>query len=252
MSSEQYENNKNPLDTDIDTVVSKYNFGKEYNIVRVDNKEKFNLVKESLGMDTRARIEQEEGTSPVFEGLDFDSENIRTQAYYLENEGKPVAVITFVITPEKLMTEERYFIKRGGGVEICDFKTLANEVPKFTISPAWTKVDDKHRAKFALPGFKMIKEVLETVEEKAPEGSWIETSAQGKGRFYDYMIKNEVGNVIPNNELPFDINDFGLPTKGSVSTVKMAQVLEIPQFENVGSDTLGPVFAKKIIKKEQE
>lgn len=251
MTQEQFENSS-PLDTDIDSLVEKFNFGKDYKIVRIDNVEKFNLIKGSeLGMDSRAKAEQTDGYSTVFEGLAFDPENVRTQAYYLENGEKPVAVITFAITPRKILANDRYFKKKEGGVEICDLTSLTGEIPEFTISPAWTKVDKEHRTKFALPGFKMVKEILAKLKESAPDGSWIETAAQGKGHFYNFLASKKVGQLIPNEELPFNIKDFGQPTKGSVSTVKMAELFKIPQFPDIGSFTLGPVFIEKIINNKE-
>ena len=198
------------------------------------------------------RKEKEEGSEFTFKGLDFDINRIRTQSYYLKDKEKIAAIMTFAITPKKLAIEQRYLRKVDKGVEICDFKSINNEDPEFIISPAWTRVDSAYLTKFAIPGFKMFKNVLKILEDKSPQNTWIEIMAKGtnlnKDELLELVNKKNVGEFISKEELSFNLDKIGITLKESESTSKMAKLLNIPELPNVGSLTLGPVFAKKVKK----
>lgn len=221
-------------------------------IVKIDSPEKYKAVSEAgLGMDYRAKEEEGNGVASVFEGLDFDSENLRTQSYLLEKESEVVAVITFAIAPKKWIEGQRYFRKVEGGVEVCDFKMVAGDLPEFLIIPAWTKVIPKYRGKFAWSGFKLFDNVLKTIQEESLENTWIEVVAMGTDNHQEEtrgLSRNTpVGTFLREDQLPFSLDKIGVSAESASSTGKMATLLKIPLIPNIGSaGTLGPVYAKSI------
>jgi len=238
------------LSDDINSEVNKISFGENINIIHVDNQTKYQEVIDSgLGFDYRAKNENSDKIVSVFEGLDFDKNKIRTQSYFLKDREKIAAIMTFAIIPQKISKEQRYFKKAEGGIEVCDFNSLYVDIPEFIISPAWTKVDPKYLTKFAVPGFKLFKNILQILENKSPGNTWLEVSARGTYPTRDILEKflkeKDVGVFISNEKLPFNINMFGVASNESESTVKMARLLNIPQLQDIATTTLGPVFSKK-------
>lgn len=243
----------NNLSEEINSEVQKSSFGDGIDIVRLDNLEKYNeVINSGFTTDYRLRKEKEESSQFAFKGLAFDMDRIRTQSYYLKDKEKIAAIMTFAISPKKLVTEQRYLRKTDKGVEICDFKSINKEDPEFVISPAWTKVDQAYLTKFAIPGFKMFKNVLQVLENKSPKNTWTEIMARGanlnQAELMELVNKKNVGDFIYKEELPFDLEKIGIALKESESTSKMAKLLNIPELPDVGNLTLGPVFAKKIKK----
>jgi hypothetical protein len=251
MSFENPTDNQSELSRNLDQIATSFSFGDGVEIKRLTNKEQFAAIKNSeLGMDSRAKSEEEEGYATVFEGLDFDADRVRSQAYFLEKMGEIIAIITFTITPKKNFTEHKFLFKNNDGVTLCNFETVTGEMPDFVISPSWTKVKPAYQTKFALPGFKIIKTVLEETEKIAPSNTWLDITAQGKfipkGESFKKMYGQEIGSFTPNSELPFPIDDFGIPINGAVSTVKLANLLGVPVLKNAVGSTLGPIYVKKI------
>lgn len=251
MNLESYFESMFTLDETIDNVVREFSFGEGFSVSRLNTKEKFEAVSNSdVGVDFRANQEGADGLSSVFEGLSFDPENTRVQAYYIETEGKIVAIMTFAIVPKKFIVEQRYIRKKEGGVEICDINSLIGKVPDFNIVPAWTKVDDEYKTKFAIVGFRLIKKVLETLEQKSPQNTCIEVSALGDNRLSKINSKlikdHKVGDFVLEKDISYSLDEIGVSSEGSRSTVKMAKLLDIPEMTGVGTVSLGPVFIKEV------
>lgn len=240
----------NTLSDEINSRVQNISFGENINIVRVDNKDKFAELSDSgLGLDYRTKSENSDKFASLFDGLAFDENRIRTQSYFLKDKEKVAAIITFAITPRKWANEQMYLKKKNSGIEICDFSSLNNENPEFVISPAWTKVDSEYLNKFAIPGFKLFKNVLEILENKSPQNTFLEISARGnyikKGELQEFLKEKGVGSFIPESELSFKLEEIGIPSKGAESTAKMARLLNIPLLPDVATTSLGPVFVKR-------
>ena len=240
----------NNLSDEINSSIQNISFGENINIVRVDNKDKFAELSDSgLGLDYRTKSENSDKFGSVFEGLSFDENKIRTQSYFLKDKEKVAAIITFAITPRKWANEQMYIRKKDSGIEICDFSTLNKENLEFIISPAWTKVDPEYLNKFAVPGFKLFKNVLEILENKSPQNTFLEITARGnyikKGELQESLKEKGVVTFMSEDELPFKLDEIGVPSKGAESTAKMARLLNIPQLQDVATTSLGPVFIKK-------
>lgn len=240
------------LAENIDALAEERSFGEDVKIVRIDSPEKVDaVIQAELGMDFRVKIEAEEGLASVFEGVDFDPKQFRTQSYLLEKNGEAVAVITFAIAPKKFIEKQKYFRKVDGGIEVCDFKMLTGGSPDFLIIPGWAKVAKPYLSKFAWPGFKLFNDVLKTLQEESPENTWIEITAQGTNTNREetgwWAEEARVGDFFPEDQLPFKLEQLGVPADSAVSTSKMADLLKIPQIPNVGdSSSLGPVYAKVV------
>jgi hypothetical protein len=248
----------------IEEAVTKTNFGDGIEVVPVKNIETIAELKEAqIGLDFRAQAESDENTSSVFEGLAFDPEHLRCQSFalYTTVEGKrvPIATASIVITPKKIVGAQRYFEQTEMGIYIQDFTKVAEavgekpEIPNYTVSPAWTKVGSDYRGKFALAGVRVITGILEKIRALAPEGTFLEISAQGKlpiekrEEMAKFVASQPLDTLIPKEELPFDLSLFGQNTEGSNSTVKFANFLNVKKVENFADDmTLGPVFASKV------
>ncbi|MCX6712774.1 MAG: hypothetical protein NTY66_01045 [Candidatus Vogelbacteria bacterium] len=252
------------------------NFGEGIEVVPVTGPAIVEEIRHSelRGLDRRSPMEGNETTASVFEGLDFDPERLRSQvvALYANIEGKrtPVALATIVIAPKAVIKDERYWEKTADGLVLKGFQTelsvngMETALPDFVIEPAWTKVDPRFLGRFAITGFRTIKNALHTLEEKAPANTYIEIQAQGNlpyrgdddPTFPELRNETEIGKVIRSEDLPMMetnrgeiniINIFGQNTEGSSSTVKMAKLLDVPRIENIaGQLTLGPVFRKQI------
>jgi len=238
------------LSEDINTEVKNTSFGENIDIVNLDNIEKYKAVIDSgLTVDYRMRKENEEGSAFTFKGLDFDKDRVRTQSYYLKDKEKIAAIMTFVIAPKKWVIEQKYLKRIEDGMEICDFKSINKEDPEFVISPAWTQVDPAYLTKFAIPGFKMFKNVLQILENKSPQNTWVEVATKGTYTKKDELLKlledKNPGSFISKEKLPFNLEDIGVPAKESESTSKMANLLNIPQIPDVSNLTLGPVYVKR-------
>jgi hypothetical protein len=208
---------------------------------------------EIKGIDYRAKTKSEDGFAPVFDGVAFDSKRVRSQAFALYEGKSPVGVMTTVIAPRTWIAEQRYFAREDGGVRVVDAHAVTGvQLPDFYIIPAWAKVLPSHRLKFAIPGFRAFKMVINIIEEVAPSGTWMEVIAQGR---FPFERKGELINLsdrgldtfIPEDELPFDPGLIGKSDPFSSSSAKMAQLMDMRQVEKLGSNlTLGPVFAKQV------
>jgi len=207
---------------------------------------------EIRGIDYRAKKKPEDGFASVFEGLAFDPKRVRSQSFALYEQESPVGVMSFVIAPQAWIAEQRYFARENGGVRVVDAQSVTNtEIPSFYIIPAWTKVLHSHRLKFAIPGFRAFRKVMEIIQKSAPSDTWIEVTAQGqfpfdrKGELIE-LSKRELNTFIAEDELPFDLEMVGKNNSGSSSSVGIALLMELRQVDNLGSAlTLGPVFTKK-------
>jgi len=239
----------------IEDAVLAVNFGEGRTVVPIDSSETITqLNAANLGTDYRVTAESKSGTASVFDRIAFDPENVRSQSFAICEGEKAVGSMSFIVEPKSWITaNERYFQKSDEGIIILDAHAVTgSELPEFYITPGWTKVLDSHRGLLALPGFKAFMNVMEVLEESAPEGTWIETVAQGQLPYETSgkavgLSKNEVGTVIPFDEFPFDVGLFGLCSEGSASTVKTARLLGLSEVKGICSpSTLGPVFAKKI------
>ncbi|MFA6476584.1 MAG: hypothetical protein WCV68_04230 [Candidatus Paceibacterota bacterium] len=256
--------NSKPLAQIIDEIVLSRKFGEGIEVVPVKESATIDDLKASgVFIDMRAKEKEGGGYGSVFDGLAFDPENLRCQSFalYKEIEGKRVAIATMsiIIIPEKLLAYDRFIEKTAEGVFIRDFSDLNKAVgeepslPSYVIYPAWTKVADSFRGKFAVPGLKTFKQILEKLEELAPARTFIEVIAQGRlsweerkemGKIID---SHEEGDFIPYSKFPFDTSTIGANIEGSNSTVKFACFMGMSEVKNFSDDdTLGPVFIKKV------
>ncbi len=253
-----------PLAQIIDEIVLSRNFGEGIEVVPVKEKSTIDDLKASgVFIDMRAKEEEGGGYGSVFDGLAFDPENLRCQSFalYTEIKGKRVAIATMsiVIIPEKLLTYDRFIEKTKEGVFVRDFSDLnkatgeESSLPSYVIYPAWTKVADNFRGKFAVPGLKTFKQILDKLEELAPPRTFLEVVAQGRLSWEErktmgvIIATHEAGDFIPYSEFPFNASTLGANIEGSNSTVKFARWLGMTEIKNFSDDdTLGPVFIKKV------
>lgn len=251
---EAYDDNK--LANQIHYTVQKVSFGAGYRVEPVtNNKIAQDVVNVIGGIDYRAKRQVEPGFLPVFLGLAFDPDNLRSQSFalYDNTTDQVVAVSTTVIAPKGWLAEQKYFRKENGGVTVTNFAEINGaNVPDYVVIPAWTKVVPELRLKFAIPGFRAFREIMSLLKQSAPQNTWIEAIAKGQ---FPVTQKAElklltdlgVGTHIPANNLPFDIDIVGRNSPDSSSSVKMADLLGLKKAKDVGSSTsLGPPFTKKI------
>lgn len=245
----------NQLAQDIYGAIRKANFGSNFRVVPVTSLDIVEQLKASeiKGVDYRAKTETEDDFAPVFDGLAYDSENVRSQAIALYEGDEPVGVMTQVIAPRKWIEKQRYFEREQNGIYVRNFKTVSrNGLPDFMIIPAWTKVIQKHLLRFAIPGFRAFRNAMSQIVESAPENTWMEAIAQGQFPFDQrekllVIAERDVGTFVPKGELPFKMSLIGKNNNGSSSSVKMSRVMGLRQIQNIGSAmSLGPVFAKKL------
>jgi len=211
------------------------------------------LAEAGLAIDYRVLLEAGNGVSSVSEGLAFDSENVRSQSYIIYENEKPIGSMSFLVAPKKWIQRQRYFQKNDDGIGIADARAVTgSDFPDFYIIPGWAQVLDSHRGHLAISGFRAFSNAIKTIEEAAPEGTWMEAVAEGQLP-YEYRGKSMqlaragIGAVISYEKFPFDVNIMGLNSAGSASTVKMARSLGLAEAKNVYSpSTLGPVFAKRV------
>jgi hypothetical protein len=223
-------------------------------------------------LDYRSKKEGDEESASVFDGLDFDPDKLRSQAFALFDmagaEKIPVGIMTFTIAPRRWVEKERYWEKVSDGVVVRDHFDLSDVVgsersmPEFIISPSWTKVDPRYAGKFAIPGFNVIRKTLGLLAEAAPDQTFLEVSAQGQAGQNDRTIRQRLAGIVSSSsagqkftnqeiEQASGINGFmnliGKSTEGSATTVQVAKLLGINEAVNYGDDlTLGPVFSKRI------
>jgi hypothetical protein len=238
----------------IEDAVLAVNFGDNRRIVPVANVETMTQLYEAgIGLDSRVTAEAKLGIASVFDRIAFDSENVRSQSFAIFEGENPIGSMSVLTTPKSWIAKQRYFQKGVDGVKVLDAHAISGpELPEFYIIPGWTKVTDSHRGLLAHPGFTAFRNVIEILEDSAPDDTWMEAVAQGQlpsdmRRKAFELSDNEVGTVIPFDEFPFDADMIGVSSGGSTSTVKMARLLGLAKLDNLGSvSTLGPVFAKKI------
>ena len=251
----------NKLSESIQTAVEAVNFGPDRQVVSVISDEILAKVQEQgLGMDNRALPEAKTGISSVFEGLDFDPENLRSQAFSIYEGQIPIGLMTMVIAPRSWLENQRYLLRETVGegleaVKIIDFREVVggDKFPDVCVMPAWTKVADKHRTKLALPGFRAFHQMLSVIQQSAPDNTYLEMVAQGQlvqsksSKTMKFIGDKPLGSSIESDAMPFDISLFGKNSPGSSSTVKMAKLLGLQQAENIASiQSLGPVFFKQL------
>jgi hypothetical protein len=247
---------QNPLANGIYSQVEGVGFGSRYQIKPVVSSETAQALKDVLGgIDYRAKIEPEPGYGSVFEGLDFDSERLRSQSFalYDQEKNRPVGIMTAIVAPKIWVSNQRYFKRESGGARISDFKAITgHDLPDFLIIPAWTKVVPEHLGHFAIPGFRAFRRMMGLIQDKAPENTWMEAIAQGEWPVArrDELAKltdQGVGAYIPQEDLPFSLDQIGKNNKGSSSSVKMAPVMGLKRIDGLGSSvSLGPSFAKRV------
>ena len=246
---------KNLLAQEVYGAIRRANFGSNFRVVPVTSPNIVEQLKASeiKYIDYRAKTEKEDGFAPVFDGLAFDSENVRSQAIALYEGDEPVGVMTQIIAPRKWVEKQRYFEIRENGIYVRNFEIVSkNGLPDFMIIPAWTKVTSKHSLHFAIPGFRAFQDAMSQIVKSAPENTWMEAIARGQfpsDRRNELLTIAErgVGTFVSKEELPFEISMIGKNDNGSSSSVKMARVMGLEQIQISGSAiSLGPVFAKKL------
>jgi len=108
---------KNLLAQEVYGAIRRANFGSNFRVVPVTSPNIVEQLKASeiKYIDYRAKTEKEDGFAPVFDGLAFDSENVRSQAIALYEGDEPVGVMTQIIAPRKWVEKQRYFEIRENG-----------------------------------------------------------------------------------------------------------------------------------------
>ncbi len=227
------------------------NLAVQVGLTPIDNYGMFRGVQDECYMDFRAVLDSKPGYVSTFEGLDFDSDNIRTQSFTVIDE-MPVAVMTLVTIPKKIVASQRYFKVNPDNTEVwlLDYKGMVevDDLPNFLIVPGWTFIKPEIRNTMALKGYHFMKNIIDATIKLAPEGTWIEAVAQSYGNRYKYDVtKLEVGCVYVQDDLAFPISEIGINQPGSTSSVKFANHLGLSKVENVGSArSLGPVFLRRV------
>lgn len=249
-------NYESELANKIYNTVETINFGKNRTVKPVLQNDILKTLKEAkLPLDYRAITENRDGYKTVFEGLEFDKENVRTQSFSIYEGEKPIAVMSIAIAPKSWIKKQKYIKNNGDELIVFDYKNITNNEhePDFFVIPAMTKVIDSHRTKLAISGFNAIKKIFEVLAEKAPQNTYMEVIAQGKLEYEkwkeleNFLSDKKAGTIINKRDFPFDPNLVGKNSTGSSSTVKMARLLGLTEVENIGSvKTLGPVFIKKL------
>lgn len=235
--------------------VGSINFGDGFGLYPVVDSTAYSLVKKTLGMDVRVRDMAGGEFASVFDGLAFDGDKVRTQAFSVFKEGVPVGLITMAIVPSFYIDQQRYLLKEEDGIRICDFKTINHgEKPDFLVVPAFTKVDPEYLLKFAIPGFRAICKILQIIKKSAPQNTWIEIIAQGqlygveRDRLNQLVKLRGLGSLIGQEDLQFPLSQIGKNNEGSSSSVKLARLLGMRKVPNVGyCSNLGPVFSANIV-----
>lgn len=261
----------------ITRIVTSINFGEGISVAQLASKEMIEEIRQSeiKNIDYRSLAEDSKEISSVFDGLEFDPEHLRSQAFVLyntkEDKRVPVGVMTIIITPKKHLLRGKYWEKTADGLKLLDFKTLADKAdldkfPEFVIEPAWTKVDPKYKGQFAISGFLAIKKIIAELTQEAPDNTCILASAQGKlstiknGREAVKRLSEfglDVGTIVKSEDLPkvrvgeeeISIAEyFGQNSEGSAATVSLAKALDMSKIKGVvsGTGSLGPIYIKKL------
>jgi hypothetical protein len=248
------ESQNSELAKEVDSAVLAVDFGDNRKIVPVKDIETMvKLYEAGLGKDSRVRAMAESGIASVFEGVAFDPENVRSQAFAIFEGETPVGSMAVVTAPKKWIAKQRYFQKEHEGIRVVDAHAISGpELPEFYIIPGWTELQPSHRVLLTRPGLVAFHGAIKTLENSAPDGTWMELVARGqlppnkRKESFDLADK-EVGSLIPFDEFPSDVGLFGQVHQESTSTVKIARLLGLSELENIGQvATLGPVFVKKI------
>jgi hypothetical protein len=139
MICEVYPNN--PFARDVFNESLGISFGSDFELLPVDSHHILSMIQISplKRLDSRAKVVSEPGYTSVFEGIDFDPENLRSQSFVLLNREKqePVAVMCLVVAPKGWIEHQRYFQRTETGVIVRDFSYISNEsLPDFLIIPA--------------------------------------------------------------------------------------------------------------------
>ena len=225
----------------------------KFRVNEILNPDQFDLVSNSLAMDHLAKKDSTANVKSVFAGLEFDPLCLRAQAFYLANGEKPVAVMNFVIAPQGWIEQQRFIKRVPGGIQVCRADELLGleNMPNYMIIPAWTRVADEYRTSFAISGYKFLRKVIAELESLAPKNTWIRAIAMGKHYLtnFDFLDGLRPGETLPQECLPFPLEDVGVPAPDSAPTMALAKPrhLNLHRFLNIGHDkTLGPVFARRV------
>lgn len=258
---------KSKIANELAIISESINFGEGRTLSSVSNPEEIKEIREAgLGQDSRVTTEESSNVGSVLDGLDFDEERLRSQIFVLKEENGPIGVMTLEIAPRNYIQSLRYLKKTEDGLKLVDFHEISGGLePKFMIIPAWTEIIKEARANLSLAkgGIKAFDAFMEVLIAAAPEGTVIESVAQGsavdiidgetrqdgykKHKTLKELSSNELGSIIPYNNLPFDIEQFAMNGKGSSATVKNALRIGLKKVPNVASGTtLGPVFLKEV------
>ncbi|MFC1622322.1 hypothetical protein ACFL13_03015 [Patescibacteria group bacterium] len=246
---------ENSLSSEMIASLEGISFGPDTTFMPVDSNEALDMLGKKINQyfDFRASIEGMEGVAPLSEGLAFDPEKLRVQMFVLLEQEEVVGGMTMIIAPKPWIAKQRYFERVGDeGVIVRDFKSVSGgAIPEFLIIPAWTKVDPKHLTKFAIPGFTAFEKLYGTILENAPEDTWVEAVAQGKHTKENVRLNSlanrDVGTFIGAEELGIPLDDIGINSEGSSSSMKMARLIGLKEVDNIASTTsLGPIFVKHV------
>ncbi|EKE29886.1 MAG: hypothetical protein ACD_2C00079G0003 [uncultured bacterium (gcode 4)] len=213
------------------------------------------ILSNDLWMDSRLPDTETETCASVFNWLEFNKEKITSQAVVIHTDGKPIWILSFVITPIHIFNKEsRYLRRRWDDIEILDFKAATSEdLPDFIISPAWTKILDEYRWKYTIRWFSLYESIMKEIIANAPPKTGIEAIAQWQYwpenmKEWSNLISNlPVWSILPKDRIDFNFGILSQPTKWSKSTAKFAKYLGLSELTEVcNSKTLWPIFYKRI------
>jgi hypothetical protein len=165
-----------------------------------------------------------------------------------------IGIMSIVIAPERYIANEKYFKSDHDKLRLVSFQEAhgLSETPAYLVIPAWTIVEPQYRTRFAIPGFRAYKRMLDVIAENAPVNTYIEASAAGKiegaNRRQLFELRElPIGTEFDQEYFPYDFSLLGENSPGSSSSVKLAGMLNLEKSENIGSSrSLGPVFLRKL------
>lgn len=243
------------LGVKVDTVLRNHRFG--CNVVRIDNPDNYVTLARhpDLGVDYRARMYPTDDKRSVFDGLSFDPDRLTSQMVALvDKDLYPVGCSTLILAPRRYIEQQCYLKRDGitGSVVVQSFQDVngIEEIPDYLLTLGWTTVLPDYRTRFALAGFRYLKEVISIIKKNAPSPTWIEVVANGIIPTESILgLGDELrsGNTILNTTInPLQV---GICDPEAMSTVKFCDVIGIRQLPGVGNLCLGadfsggPVFA---------
>ncbi len=249
---------RSSLAKEIDVIAKGTDFSGKFEVQPVTAEMVPRLRSRGIPMDLRVRTKEENGYASVSEGLDFDSQRVRTQAFAIfartekEEEEEPIGVMTFVIAPKDWIEKQQYFLREKGSVRVVGAKAITKgESADYFVIPGWTYLSPeyRHRPGLLRPGLTTFIKIMQKINEVAPPNTWVVMTPQGT---YPLERSKQLRKTIIEHKdvAPWKADftkQIGEISKGSRTTLNVAKQLGLSLKPNIGSSfSLGPVLAEKI------